>query len=817
MTTTHTNSCDSGEIAAMIQQCNSLINADLLQEALTYVSACLEKTESDILYAYKAGIQHDLCEKDMEYFLSEHENPSPSTVKYSDCLESIRKAISILPQASYYSLLAKWLLNNEPGYSTSSKGYVHPRKDSQDQCRYAVEDGKLVLIYRSQDSEVGTREHKLSDSEAYIAIEKAIQMDPSVREYYELKLAIIMQYREYDTALSFIAQLKDSIASKGFLDEEAKCLQSLGKLKEARQLLENELLPQLVLSNPESYWENMHPLVTLLDIMMSQKDYASIIALLDPIKDAVPEKGDRFVQAYYRKALNEKLLESKDYVAIVDKMITKTAGMPSNSLLEAMLADKQYSLLIEAFETGLGKDKSFHFLIPPAQKAWMLIWLHTIVGNANKALQAILDFDANSLHISVPPSEPMAAEEIDGELYLDSYYQTPYEAHDEIISSLNPYFRFTLPYELMPLDHFKLLLSKFYYNHADVIDNEARFLGRELQINADQYTDNEPSSLASVQLKYKLLVELQKYNTDLKEGHSEFLNFLAINLTYTLSLLQEQEIMKEKEAERIRIISNLSHSIKNLVRSVINPLHNLRQELPEKMNTIDFALRAANLIREMVNAINASQSIDIQNFIWDAHHPDGESLSLKEIVHACLVYSIGNMFDFKYFNEFSVNYFPRSLGISERGRIQQQWEQISSSGNLDKVLEFAKQHLFKCSIEMECIADLRIGNAKSSAVNMTILLQEIIFNAIKYTSFVPLEKRFVSLQLIQNHDQIRLEVSNSCDPETIARSTGQGMGIIKDFAKGLNCKPLIRKTGITYSITMEFNNIWRNDVQDSIH
>lgn len=816
MTTKHINPVDSGEIAAMIQRCNSLIDADQLQEALTYVSACLEKTESDLLYAYKAGIQHDLYENDMEYFLSEQENPSPSTVRYSDCLESIRKAITILPQASYYFLLAKWLLNNEPRYSTSSNGYIHPRKDSQDQYRYAVEDGKLVLVCISQDREVETREQKLSDAEAYIAIDKAIQMDPSVREYHELKLAIIMRYREYDAALSLIAQLKESIGSNGFLDEEAECHISLGKFKEARQLLENELLPLLELSNPESFGENLHPLVTLLDIMMSQKDYASIIALLDPIKDAVPAKVALFVQEFYHRALNAQLLESKNYMAIVDKIVTDTGGMPTDSLFKAMLADKQYTLLIEALETGLGKDKSFHFFISAAQKAWMLIWLHTIVGNTDKALHAILDFDANILHISVPSSEPIAAE-LDGELCLDYGYQSPYEVHDEILNSLEPYFIFTLPYELMPLDHFKLLLSKFYDNHADIIENEARVIGRELQINADQYSDNEPSSLARAQFMYKLLVELQKYNNDLKEGHSEFLNFLAINLAYTLSLLQEQEIMKEKEAERIRIISNLSHSIKNLVRSVIDPLHNLKNELPEKTKTIDHAIRGANLIRELVNAINSSLTFDVQNFYWDAQHPDIESLSLKDIISAGIVYSIGNMFDFKYFNIFSANYFPRTLSPTERERIQEQWTRVSASESLVQVLDFTQKYLFECNIEFSEIAENLVGNAKSSAINLMILFQEIIFNAIKYASFVPMERRYVSIKLTDNHDKIKLEVENSYRSDTQARSTGIGKTVIVNFTKALGGEHVITTTNSSYSVVIEFENIWRKNAQDTFH
>lgn len=572
--------------------------------------------------------------------------------------------------------------------------------------------------------------------------------------------------------------------------------------------------------------EVLFNIVTRLVRLGDNEEACKIIHQLVPFKT---DKGTPFLlETQYgtpfitsRIDILLEMSEFSDYAQILYLYYLEDPGMDV-SLICNLLHHRQFEVVLQYFDCS-GLDNQ--------TLQWINGWAYFGLGNENKAKEILINLDGKKLSLECM----VIGRDIDdycditkvSDLAKSELFSYRFESQADALFSV-------VPFEDIDPDSFlDLILSLFRpetsqtwrWRNKPIIRERCELDGNGSPFKHDFFQSALQKIIQDMSRmdkeKSPALKELSKTSVEQKLVDIVILTMLKNRFELALSkyiIMENDKIKNEaKDAERIRIISNLSHSIKNLVRSVINPLHNLRQELPEKINTIDLALRAANLIREMVNAINASQSINIQNFIWDAQHPDGESLTLKEIVHACLVYSIGNMFDFKYFNVFSANYFPRSLGISERGLVQQQWELVSVSGNLDQVLEFTKQHLFKCSIQLGSIADLRIGNAKSSMVNLTILFQEIIFNAIKFSSFVPLEQRFVSIKLTQKHDQIRLDVSNSCDPENIARSTGQGMGIIKDFAKGLNCIPVINRTDTTYSITIEFNNLWRNDVKDSIH
>ena len=617
-------------------------------------------------------------------------------------------------------------------------------------------------------------------------IEKACELDPQPW-YFKRKADIEIEEGLYERALNSVVRAKER--NQGKIDSDLT-------YKHARLL-----------------------------IILDDYDTAeSIIKELVPIKDekglypdrpVLLTKGQTWIQGYYGIELLYLAGKIDEYARLLSDYYKENPDWVPLELIQRLFEYDNYQLFLEYFNYNDHKNQSILFMNVCALLA---------VKEVNTAIELIKDLNGELLYqecIDINLT-PISQEEDVRKSRALRFEQPSYGAYDDIdvLFSLIRFDRLgvNICIEMVKALFFKtdyLDLHEVYQFSLNNFNKDNQSIDNELR--RDELRDEQNVVIWRMKKMQAFLHELPYLRS--KDPAKILLLQNRFELALSKFIIMESDKIENnaKEAERIRIISNLSHSIKNLVRSVINPLHNLRQELPEKINTIDLALRAANLIREMVNAINASQSINIQNFIWDAQHPDGESLTLKEIVHACLVYSIGNMFDFKYFNVFSANYFPRSLGISERGLVQMQWEQVSVSGNLDQVLEFAKQHLFKCSVDLDSIADLRIGNAKSSMVNLTILFQEIIFNAIKFSSFVPLDQRFVSIKLTQKHDQIRLDVSNSCDPETIARSTGQGMGIIKDFAKGLNCIPVINRTDTTYSITLEFNNIWRNDVQDSIH
>jgi len=274
---------------------------------------------------------------------------------------------------------------------------------------------------------------------------------------------------------------------------------------------------------------------------------------------------------------------------------------------------------------------------------------------------------------------------------------------------------------------------------------------------------------------------------------------------------------KVKTEERDRILSNLSHSIKNLIRSVIDPLTNLKTELPQKSAVIDNALRGANLIREMVNSVSLSYKASVDDLIWDAKRTDAESIALGDILQNSIRYSIGNMFDFRYFPAYAGNYFPRNLNKVEFQRVKDRWDSLSSIADMSMITEFVKDNMFTLDIELSEVSEYRLGNEKSSAIKLMILFQEIIFNAVKYASFVARKDRFIEIRLIDHEQNLSLTVSNSYRPEVQAKTTGVGKLVIENFAKVLDCQPEITTTDQVYTIRMEFNNIWRNHAQDPLH
>jgi len=133
------------------------------------------------------------------------------------------------------------------------------------------------------------------------------------------------------------------------------------------------------------------------------------------------------------------------------------------------------------------------------------------------------------------------------------------------------------------------------------------------------------------------------------------------------------------------------------------------------------------------------------------------------------------------------------------------------------IKDFLDQHMFRLELNLDESRDYHVGNEKSSAIKLLILFQEIIFNAVKYASFVARKDRFIEIRLIDHEQNLSLTVSNSYRPEVQAKTTGVGKLVIENFAKVLDCQPEITTTDQVYTIRMEFNNIWRNHAQDPLH
>jgi signal transduction histidine kinase len=264
-----------------------------------------------------------------------------------------------------------------------------------------------------------------------------------------------------------------------------------------------------------------------------------------------------------------------------------------------------------------------------------------------------------------------------------------------------------------------------------------------------------------------------------------------------------------KIEERNRIIADLSHSIKNLIATVIDPLQQLKQSETAQPQVIDNAIRGANLIREIVNAMNLSFKGSIDDFRYDARHNDSpDAMSVEQMVLESLEHSAGNMFDGKYFEKFMRKYFP-SREIYAKARSA--WSEATSQSTLEPILQTLADHFFDPEISLENAADFRIGNEKGSAVKLMILFQEMIFNAVKYAAFVPRENRFVRIGFEEKGEKLVFRVENAYDSSVRVKSSGLGHVIIRNFAGTLGTEPEIRNQDNIYAIEVQFPNFWKED------
>jgi len=141
-------------------------------------------------------------------------------------------------------------------------------------------------------------------------------------------------------------------------------------------------------------------------------------------------------------------------------------------------------------------------------------------------------------------------------------------------------------------------------------------------------------------------------------------------------------------------------------------------------------------------------------------------------------------------------------------KAKEDWDKISQAHDKQKIDTFLKNHFFDINFDFDKSAKYTIGNEKGSAIKLMILLQEIIFNAVKYSSFVKKDERFLKINFSASEEEITIKVENRYKPKVKTKTTGLGHVIIENFAKLLNTKPVIKKNNDIYSISITFKNFW---------
>lgn len=302
----------------------------------------------------------------------------------------------------------------------------------------------------------------------------------------------------------------------------------------------------------------------------------------------------------------------------------------------------------------------------------------------------------------------------------------------------------------------------------------------------------------------------------LHEGEiNQYKNLITIPIHFSKQLqnhLIDIKIKKQQEEnqarldERNRVIADLSHSIKNLISTIIDPLENMKKDKDFRPEIIQNALRGANLVREIVNAMNLSFKGSLDDFCYDATHNAGkDSMDLEALVIVSLKYAVGNMFDAKYFSNFVQKYFPTREVFNEA---KAEWAIISQISNRQDLMSFLEKYFFNIEVSTGTANQFTVGNEKGSAIKLLILFQELILNAVKYSAFVGKEIRFLNIDLAINPDRISIKVANRFRENLATKTSGIGHIIIDNFSKLLQAQPVIRQADNIYSVEIEFSNVW---------
>jgi signal transduction histidine kinase len=299
----------------------------------------------------------------------------------------------------------------------------------------------------------------------------------------------------------------------------------------------------------------------------------------------------------------------------------------------------------------------------------------------------------------------------------------------------------------------------------------------------------------------------EKYQNKIDQIHAEN-NLMTEKQREKYTKDRDIAIRKARLNERNKIMANLSHTVKNMLSSVIDPLERIKETGEAKPVVVDNAIRGANLIRSLVNAMNLSFKGSLDDFVYDVQYNTYEnSSSIEEMFTESLKQSISTTFDGKYFKKFVDNYYPTKANFLEA---KQKWNDMSQFNDLEKIISFMNKFLLKTTLDISHAKEYVIGNDKGSALKLFILIQEIILNAVKYSSFVLKDSRNLHISFGGDDKKISIKVFNTFKPNVQVKSCGLGLEIINNFSKLLQTKPIIKRENDVYSVEIKCKNIWRN-------
>ena len=264
---------------------------------------------------------------------------------------------------------------------------------------------------------------------------------------------------------------------------------------------------------------------------------------------------------------------------------------------------------------------------------------------------------------------------------------------------------------------------------------------------------------------------------------------------------EAEQASKEAEiraSERQAVLYEMSHHIKNLVVSVIDPLENMAGTVPDNSkHVLADAINGANMIRQIVFFITNSYRSTVEDFIYDLSNPEDNPQTMESLFESTLRASVANMFDKQTHGKYMRAFFPSKDFFT---KAKNDWY---ATRDLSGVIRFMNDHMnIRTDIALDPFRSIRIGDAKGSATNLAILFNELIMNMMKALAFVEKDRREFHVNLERDGEMILFRFVNT-SRSAGTMSHGYGKTIVTNITKGLGGILSSQTSGNQYSVEMK--------------
>ena len=262
------------------------------------------------------------------------------------------------------------------------------------------------------------------------------------------------------------------------------------------------------------------------------------------------------------------------------------------------------------------------------------------------------------------------------------------------------------------------------------------------------------------------------------------------------------KLAKEKDAERDKVLADVSHKIKGLIHSIQTPLDNMLEWVENKQQ-IKYAIKGTTLISDLVNMASHAYSASIDDFYYDAKNNKG-GITLETILVDSIKLAIPHMFDGKNYNKQNRNYFKtKEEHIEAKNEFQ---TKISDCNQIGIIKKYLNKYFFKTKIEISGLKKHSIGYDRETPTKLIILYTELILNALKNVSYLDKDQREVSIS-IGLSDDLKFLISNSYNKRRKIKTTGLGKYFVIKMVKGINGEPVFTDNDI-YTAEIILPNLW---------